>query len=66
MQRAIIILWGCLFTPCLATGSEDGWIDLIGEGGLEGWRKPVHAWVDATDAKLDPGNDRRLTATLRP
>ena len=47
MQRAIIILWGCLFTPCLATGSEDGWIDLIGEGGLEGWRKPVHAWVDA-------------------
>ena len=63
MQRLSILVLGCLLVPSAAAAPDDGWVELIGEQGLEGWRKPVHAWMNAADSKLDPGSDRRLAAT---
>lgn len=44
-----------------ARGTDDaGWIDLIGEHGLEAWKEPKAKWVVAEEVTLDPKNPRRL------
>jgi len=47
---------------CAAAAGEPGWIELIGEHGFDGWRKPTGDWIVAGDARLDLKNRSRLAA----
>jgi hypothetical protein len=42
--------------------SDSEWIELIGEHGLDAWRKPAGDWLIAGDAAPDPADAKRLTA----
>ncbi len=42
------------------TAGDSEWIELVGEHGLDGWRKPAGDWLIAGDAALDPANAKRL------
>ena len=45
---------------CLAgTGWGGEWVELIGKG-LDGWRKPTHAWQTVGEAVVDPANPKLL------
>src|SRR5688572_27123767 len=39
---------------------QDGWTELIGDAGLDSWRKPTGAWLAAGDASLDPSDAKKL------
>src|SRR5262249_2182529 len=41
---------------------EDGWIELIGEHGLDAWRTPAGGWLVAGDARPDPEKPNLLAA----
>jgi hypothetical protein len=41
-------------------GGEPGWTELIGDRGLDAWRKPTGAWSEAGDARPDPRDPTRL------
>jgi hypothetical protein len=47
---------------CLVAIAGDG-TDLIGETGLDKWRKPTNAWVVAGEASLDPADAKKLVWT---
>jgi hypothetical protein len=53
---------------CFAAAVADspGWIELIGEHGFDGWRKPTGGWLLAGDAAPDPKNRARLVAKPGP
>jgi hypothetical protein len=39
---------------------DNGWVDLIGDHGLEAWRKPAGDWTIAADVAIDPKRPNRL------
>jgi hypothetical protein len=41
-------------------GDDAGWMDLIGDHGLDAWRTPAAAWLVAGDAGIDPKHTNRL------
>jgi pimeloyl-ACP methyl ester carboxylesterase len=43
-------------------GQADGWIDLIGDQGLEAWQARADEWLIGGDAEIDPANPKRLVA----
>jgi hypothetical protein len=55
----IVLLLGAI--PALA--DESGWIQLIGEEGLDAWKGPTDKWARGGGASLDPQNPKRLVAT---
>jgi hypothetical protein len=67
LSRCLIVASSCLasFVVCLiaAASRESGWIDLIGERGLEAWRQPAFGWTEAGEARPDPKNAARLKST---
>jgi hypothetical protein len=45
----------------IGTAAEDrGWTELIGDHGLDAWRRPTAAWFEAGDARPDPSDSTRL------
>lgn len=50
------LLWSLLFVSVMA----DEWTDLIGESGLEKWRKPMNAWFVAGNASPDESDGKKL------
>ncbi len=47
------------FTWMVGAGERE-WISLIGDHGLDSWRSPTAAWVEAGDARIDPQDHKRL------
>jgi hypothetical protein len=47
---------------CGTVAGEEGWIELIGEHGFDGWRQPTGGWIEAADARPNPKNGSRLVA----
>src|SRR5262245_2968163 len=47
-------------TAAAAPAGEDGWTVLVGTKGLDAWRQPTGAWLEAGGAGLDPANPQRL------
>ena len=44
-----------------ATAVDDtGWLELIGDHGLDAWRRPAGDWLVAGDAAIDPDRPNRL------
>ncbi len=43
----------------LALAGQD-WTDLIGDAGLERWKKPAGAWLAAGEVALDPSDAKKL------
>ena len=41
-------------------GQTDGWIDLIGDKGIESWQARADEWLIGSDAAIDPDNPKRL------
>jgi len=39
---------------------DSGWVELIGDHGLDAWRRPAGDWVVAGDAAIDPQRSNRL------
>ena len=56
---AVAVVVACLATVGWA-GQKAEWIELLGKG-LEGWRKPTHAWQIVGEATMDPANPKLLT-----
>ena len=49
---------------CLAfcgSGPDETWLELIGDKGLDQWKKPEGDWVAAGEVTLQDGNDRKLS-----
>ncbi|MFI5454902.1 MAG: DUF1080 domain-containing protein [Isosphaerales bacterium] len=47
---------------CATGAGESGWIDLIGDRGVDGWREPTGGWIVAGEARPDRKNESRLVA----
>jgi hypothetical protein len=58
----VTIVIGTLAYSGITEGSEGTWIELIGEHGLDEWKKPTGAWIVGGGAQLDPKNQSRLVA----
>jgi len=52
------VVWACLVGAAWG-GETNGWLELVGDG-LDGWRKPTHAWQIVGEVVKDPGNPKRL------
>ena len=39
---------------------DTGWIELVGDHGLDAWRRPAGDWLVAGDAAIDPNRPNRL------
>jgi hypothetical protein len=48
--------------PAPARADKNGWIELSGDKGLAGWRKPTAQWLVAKSVKVDPKNSKLLVA----
>jgi len=59
---AVTILVGTMAYTGITEAGEGAWIELIGEHGLEDWKKPTGAWIVGGGARLDPKNQSRLVA----
>ena len=55
---AVLALAGS--APGAAAADDAGWMDLIGDHGLDAWRTPAGAWLVAGDAGIDPKHANRL------
>jgi hypothetical protein len=66
VRRAFPLLLACSVSMavCFAAAAAvlDGWIELIGDHGFDGWRKPTEEWIVAGDARPDFRNRSRLVA----
>src|SRR5262245_3723766 len=51
-----------ILAPTAICSEDDGWIDLIGDQGLQAWQARADEWLIGGDAELDPANSRRLVA----
>src|SRR5207249_2194342 len=45
-----------------AGAGDEGWVELIGEHGLDAWRTPTGGWLVAADARPDPKKPTLLVA----
>ena len=51
------------WSPAFVNGAdESGWVDLIGEHGLDAWRKPTGDWIVGGDAEPQPEHPKLLAA----
>jgi len=51
-----------LLSLLVCAAMADDWSELIGESGLEKWRKPLNAWFVAGDASLDEADGKKLAS----
>ena len=65
-RRTIIVVVSCsiglLVTGLVRGADESGWVDLIGEHGLDAWRKPAGDWIVSGDSTAQSGNPKLLDA----
>ena len=65
-RRTIIVVLSCsiglLVTGLVRGADESGWVDLIGEHGLDAWRKPTGDWIVGADSTAQSGNPKLLDA----
>jgi hypothetical protein len=59
---ALTILVGSTASVEIAQSDVGVWIELIGEHGLEHWKKPSGDWIVGGGARVDPKNPSRLVA----
>jgi hypothetical protein len=57
--------WALIIASTVSLGAQRAsgadWVELIGERGLDAWRKPTGDWIVAGGASLDPKNPARLS-----
>jgi 3-keto-disaccharide hydrolase len=55
-MRGLCLLWiaGSLFI-------QDGWTELIGDGGLQAWKKPAKEWLVVGEVSLDAADPKKLS-----
>jgi Domain of Unknown Function (DUF1080) len=65
-RRTISVVMSCslglLVTAFVSAADESDWVDLIGENGLDAWRKPTGDWVVGGDAEPEPEHPKLLAA----
>jgi hypothetical protein len=65
-RRTICVLVSCsigLLVSAFASGAgESGWVDLVGDHGLDAWRKPTGDWIVGGDAEAQPKHPKLLAA----
>jgi hypothetical protein len=65
-RRTIVVVVSCsiglLVTAYVRGADESGWVDLVGEHGLDAWRKPTGDWIVGGDAELQPDHLKLLAA----
>jgi Domain of Unknown Function (DUF1080) len=65
-RRTFVIFASCsivlLVTAFVSGADESGWVDLIGERGLDAWRKPAGDWIVGGDAEPQPEHPKLLAA----
>jgi hypothetical protein len=54
--------YGIALSALTAGAGDEGWIELIGERGLDAWRTPTGGWLVAGDARPDPEKPILLAA----
>lgn len=62
MTRWLTLSLALLPLAGLGARPDDQWTDLIGDAGLDKWRKPANAWFVAGDAALDEADAKKLAA----
>jgi Domain of Unknown Function (DUF1080) len=65
-RRTIVVVVSCsiglLVTAYVRAADESGWVDLVGEHGLDAWRKPTGDWIACGDAEPQPEHPKLLAA----
>jgi Domain of Unknown Function (DUF1080) len=65
-RRTISVVMSCslslLVTAFVSAADESDWVDLIGETGLDAWRKPTGDWIVGGDAEPQPEHPKLLAA----
>jgi hypothetical protein len=62
VYSAMTILVGTLAYAEITKAGDGAWIELVGEHGLEEWKKPTGDWIIGGGARVDPKNPSRLLA----
>ncbi len=67
LERFSLMLSAALCAGPITAGEpvradDSGWIEMIGDAGLQNWRQPTGDWVVAGDARPDPKRPARLHA----
>ena len=60
MRRWLGVVAAAWLAGPVWAGEKGGWTELIGDKGLEGWRKPHAEWVVAGEVGKDPANEKKL------
>jgi hypothetical protein len=58
----VAVICGMAVFPDLSRAGDEGWMELIGEQGLDAWREPSAEWQVAGEARPEPKDPKRLAA----